>query len=131
MNEQNNLSVAVVTLWAEDPIRTAHFYKDVLGLQPGPHDRGHGGTIHFMVGEVYLVIRRGKPAVTDPDDRFPLVAFRTAAVDPVVARIKNHEIDLPWGIEEDAVSRWVMCYDPAGNLIEVAEFAETPLAGGG
>jgi len=30
--------------------------------------------------------------------------------------------ELPWGIEEDAGSRWVMLYDPAGNLIELACF---------
>jgi len=26
------------------------------------------------------------------------------------------------GIEEDADSRWVMFHDPAGNLIELAQF---------
>jgi hypothetical protein len=27
---------------------------------------------------------------------------------------------MPWGVEEDSDSRWVMFYDPGGNLIEVA-----------
>ena len=32
-----------------------------------------------------------------------------------------HYVDLPWGVEEDADSRWVMFRDPAGNLIELAQ----------
>jgi hypothetical protein len=40
----------------------------------------------------------------------------------VIDRLRLHHVDLPWGIEEDADSRWVMCYDPAGNLIELAQF---------
>lgn len=128
MKPENDLSVAVVTLWAEEPLKAAHFYKDVLGLSHGGH--AHGGTIHFRLGEVYLVIRRGKAAATDPEDRFPLVAFRTADIEAAAERIKAHGMELPWGIEEDEVSQWVMLYDPAGNLIEVAEFGETPLAAG-
>jgi hypothetical protein len=29
---------------------------------------------------------------------------------------------LPWGIEGDARSRWVMFHDPAGNLVELVQF---------
>ncbi len=30
--------------------------------------------------------------------------------------------DLPWSVKEDADSRWVLLRDPAGNLIELAQF---------
>ena len=38
----------------------------------------------------------------------------------VVHKLKVHGVDMPWGVEEDRDSRWVMFYDPGGNLIEVA-----------
>lgn len=128
MRSEQDLSIAVVTLWAEDLIGAAHFYKDVLGLKPGGHD--HGSSIHFLIGDVYLVIRPGKPVVTEPGDRFPLLAFRASSIDPLAERIKAHGIKLPWGVEEDDVSRWIMFHDPAGNLIEIAELVQTPLSAG-
>jgi hypothetical protein len=36
--------------------------------------------------------------------------------------LRAHHVDLLWGIEEDAGSRWVMLHDPAGNLIELVHF---------
>ena len=38
----------------------------------------------------------------------------------VVHKLKVHGVDMPWGVEEDRDSRWVMFHDPGGNLIEVA-----------
>ncbi len=38
----------------------------------------------------------------------------------VIPPLKSHAVELPWGIEEDSDSRWVMFYDPGGNLIEIA-----------
>ena len=40
-------------------------------------------------------------------------------VDQAVARLESHGVDLPWGVEGEAGSRWVMFHDPAGNLIEL------------
>jgi hypothetical protein len=39
-------------------------------------------------------------------------------LDQAIAKLSAHQVELPWGIEQDAGSRWVMFYDPAGNLIE-------------
>lgn len=33
-----------------------------------------------------------------------------------------HGVKMPWGVESDSVSRWVMLTDPAGNLIELEQF---------
>ena len=97
--------LAVISLWAENVPKTAHFYKEVLGLELLPHL--HAGRPHFKVGGAYLTILKGKPQPADDPEpsRFPLFAFRVA--------------DLPWGIEGQDKSRWVMFHDPAGNLIEL------------
>lgn len=112
---------AVVTVWAEDVAANAHFYRDVLGLNPAPHP---GPRPHFRLAGVYLVILRGIPAParnTSPD-RFPLFALAVDDLDGMVKRLERHGVALPWGVESDADGRWVMCNDPAGNLIELAEF---------
>lgn len=112
---------AVVTLWAEDVAASAHFYRDVLELQPSPH---LGPRPHFRVDGVYLVILKGTPAQardTIPA-RFPLFALAVDDLDERVRRLEKHGIELPWGIETDADGRWIMFHDPAGNLIELAEF---------
>jgi catechol-2,3-dioxygenase len=112
---------AVVTIWAEDVATNTHFYWDVLGLKPLSH---LGSRPHFEVNGVYLAILKGTPTPaqnTDPD-RFPLFALAVDDLDDMVRRLKKHGIALPWGIESDADGRWVMLHDPAGNLIELADF---------
>ncbi len=112
---------AVVTVWAEDVAANAHFYRDVLGLQPLPH---LGTRPHFKVADVYLVILKGIPAPardTVPE-RFPLFALAVDDLDEMIRRLEKHGVALPWGVERDADGRWVMLRDPAGNLIELAEF---------
>jgi catechol 2,3-dioxygenase-like lactoylglutathione lyase family enzyme len=111
--------VEVICLWAEDVLKAAHFYKDVLGLELLPYH--HGGRPHFKVDNAYLTILKGKPQpAEDPDpDRFPLFAFRVRDLDEAVERLQAHGVELPWGIEGHDDSRWVMFHDPAGNLIEL------------
>jgi catechol 2,3-dioxygenase-like lactoylglutathione lyase family enzyme len=111
--------VEVISLWAEDVAKTAHFYKDVLGLKLLEHH--HNGRPHFIVGGVYLTILKGKPRPAENSDpsRFPLFAFRVDDLDAAVERLQAHRVELPWGVEERVSSRWVMFYDPAGNLIEL------------
>jgi catechol 2,3-dioxygenase-like lactoylglutathione lyase family enzyme len=113
--------LAVVSLWAEDVPAAAHFYRDVIGLRLLPH---HGDRPHFDLGGIYLTILKGRPrpAENPTPDRFPIVAFAVDDLDAVVEQLRAHHVELPWGIEEDADSRWVMFRDPAGNLIELAQF---------
>lgn len=110
----------VVTLWAQDVPTTAHFYRDVLGLKLLPI---HGTRPHFQVGETLITILQSeKPASQEGQSlRFPVVAFEVDDLDETMARLKGHGVSLPWGVEEDAENRWVMFYDPAGNLVELAE----------
>jgi catechol 2,3-dioxygenase-like lactoylglutathione lyase family enzyme len=110
--------LAVVTLWAEDVPAAAHFYRDVIGLRLLPHH--HNGRPHFDVGGVYLTIVQGKPAPAPT--RFPFFAFAVDDLGAAVERLRAQHIELPWGIEEDTGSRWAMFHDPAGNLIEIAQF---------
>jgi catechol 2,3-dioxygenase-like lactoylglutathione lyase family enzyme len=112
-------NVAVISIWAPDVPKTAHFYRDVLGLELIPHL--HAGQPHFRIGEVLLTILKGTPQpVEDPEpSRFPVFALRARNFDQAVARLEEHGVDLPWGIEGEGKSRWVMFFDPAGNLIEI------------
>ncbi len=113
--------LAVISLWAEDVPKTAHFYRDVIGLYLLPQ---HGDRPHFDLGGSYLTILSGKPAVVQDATpaRFPVVAFQVDNLDKSVEKLTANHIDLPWGIEQDQASRWVMFYDPAGNLIELVQF---------
>jgi catechol-2,3-dioxygenase len=113
--------LAVVSLWAEDVATTAHFYRDVIGLKLLMHDRHRP---HFDLGGVYLVILQGRslPPLDPVPARFPIIAFAVDDLDATIDHLRLHHIELPWGIEEDADSRWVMFHDPAGNLIELAHF---------
>ncbi len=118
--------LAVVSLWAEDVAATAHFYRDVIGLKLLMHDQHRP---HFDLGGIYLVILQGRPIPPlDPvPTLFPIVAFAVDDLDATVERLRAQQIDLPWGVEEDADSRWVMLRDPAGNLIELAYFKSQAL----
>ena len=113
------LKLAVVTLWAEDVQKMTVFYRDVLGLPLVAIDHGRP---HFDFGGGYLTILPGHPHQVEDSvpSRFPVIAFAVDDLHEVLHQLKSHNIDIPWGVEEDRDSRWVMFYDPGGNLIEVA-----------
>jgi len=81
-------------------------------------------TPHFDLGGIYLVILKGRPipAQNPMPPRFPLIAFAVKDLDAAVDQLRAHHVELPWGVEEDANSRWAMFHDPAGNLIELVQF---------
>ena len=110
----------VVSIWAEDVPACTHFYRDVLGLSLLPH---LGSRPHFGVNGTYLVILKGQPvpAQHPHPERFPIFALSVDDLDEMVARLKDHGLAMPWGIETDADGRWVMFHDPGGNLIELAQ----------
>ena len=112
--------IAVVTLWAEDVPKTAHFYRDVLGLALSHH---HAGQPHFDLGGSVLVILQGRPrAAENPvPERFPILAFAVDDLDAALTKLQAHQVELPWGVEENENSRWVMFHDPGGNLIELVQ----------
>lgn len=123
-----SIRIGVVSVRAEDVQAAAHFYRDVVGLPQLSHA---GGRPHFDVQGTFLVILQGKPVppANPQPARFPVLAFAVDDLDAAVQKLRAHSVELPWGIEEDAHSRWVMLHDPAGNLIELAEFSNDPLAG--
>jgi catechol-2,3-dioxygenase len=115
--------VAVIGLWAENVPTAIYFYRDVIGLPLLPH---HGGRPHFDVDGTYLVILKGRPVPAQDSEppRFPLIAFAVEDLDAAVEHLQAHSVQLPWGVEEVADSRWVMFHDPANNLIEFVQFKE-------
>jgi catechol-2,3-dioxygenase len=119
---QMDPELAVISLWAEDVAAAARFYHQVIGLDAAPH---HGPHPHFDLGGVLLTILKGRPSPAEDavPPRFPLFAFSVDNLRNAIARLEANAVELPWGIEEDASSRWVMFHDPAGNLIELVEFS--------
>ena len=117
--------LSIVSLWAEDQQLAAQFYREVIGLKPLSL---HHWPPHFDLDGSILVIQHGRPRPPeDPQpERFPVLAFGVGDLDAAVDTLKEHGVALPWGIESNPASRWVMFHDPAGNLIELAQFAEKP-----
>ena len=113
--------IAVISLWAEDVPAAAHFYRDVIGLKLMHHS---GERPHFDVNGVYLTILKGRPSPAQDavPARFPLAAFAVDDLDARVEQLRANKVELPWGVEQDTYSRWVMFHDPAGNLIELVQF---------
>ncbi len=122
-----NAHLILISLWSEDVAKSVHFYRDLIGLpMRGPHvDRPH-----FELGDGFLVILKGrpKPAENSIPERFPVLAFAVEDLDSAISQLAASGIDLPWGVEEDKNSRWVMFYDPGGNLIELAQFSKPAVA---
>jgi len=118
----SDLRIAVVGLWAEDVPATAHFYRDVIGLSLLAHH--HGERPHFDLGGSYLTILKGRPvpAQDASPPHFPVVALAVEDLDAATERLRAHGVEMPWGVEGDAQSRWVKFYDPAGNLVELVQF---------
>lgn len=116
-------SIAIVTLWAENVVQAAHFYRDVIGLSLSAH---HGMTPHFKLTNAILVIQPGETRSRDAyrKTRFPEFAIRVDDLDQYVQRLEVHSVELPWGVESRPGSRWVQFFDPAGNLIELVEYDE-------
>jgi catechol 2,3-dioxygenase-like lactoylglutathione lyase family enzyme len=111
--------IAVVSIWAPDEWKAAHFYRDVLGLRLMPvHDRPH-----LDLGGTYLTIIRGepRPAQNSTPARFPLLAFRVQSLEDTIVRLRSAAVEMPWGIEGEGRTRYVMFKDPAGNIMEVVE----------
>ncbi len=116
-----NPRLAVVSLWAEDVPAATRFYRDVIGLRLLFH---HDRRPHFDLSGAYLTILSGRPQYphNPVPERFPILAFAVDHLDSAVERLQQHGVELPWGVEHDGRSRWVMFSDPAGNLIELVEF---------
>ncbi len=89
-----NIKIAVVSVWAEDVSSTAHFYRDVVGLQLAAH---HGERPHFDLDGAYLIILKGRPVpAQDPvPARFPIVAFAVPDLDAALDRLYTHQVELP------------------------------------
>jgi catechol-2,3-dioxygenase len=113
--------IAVLALWAPDVHSAALFYQHAIGLPrvdvPGHHP-------HFDLDGTTLVLLPGRPAAAQDavPERFPLVAFTVPDLEAAIERLRQHQVPLPWGIESQPGTRWIMLHDPAGNLIELVEF---------
>lgn len=112
--------IAVVSLWAEDVPATARFYQEAIGLRLVSHSHERP---HFDVGGCHLTILKGRPipAQNVIHENFPLFAIAVDDLEAAIQRLQAHQVELPWGTEGDASSRWVRFYDPAGNIVELVQ----------
>ena len=117
--------VAVISLLAPDVLTAVRFYRDVVGPHLLPH---HDDRPAFdLGGGAHLVIVQGHPAPSPAQHSgppFPVLAFAVADLDSAVEHLQAHGVDLPWSVESKGGTRWVKFYDPAGNLIEFAQFGK-------
>ena len=120
MTEASDHRLVVLSLWAEDVPATAHFYKDVLGLELFSHH--HGDRPHFKVGDGFLTLLRGKPRPAEDADPFPLFALEVADLNASLAKLHAHGVQTPEGIQAGPRARYVIFEDSAGNLIELVQF---------
>jgi catechol 2,3-dioxygenase-like lactoylglutathione lyase family enzyme len=118
--------LAVVSLRAGDVPAMVHFYRDVVGL-PLLHGHGHPPALDLGHGAC-LAIVHGRPATAQAPggSPFPALAFAISDLAEALQVLDHHGVDLPWGVETGAGARWVKFYDPAGNLIEFAQFDRQP-----
>jgi catechol 2,3-dioxygenase-like lactoylglutathione lyase family enzyme len=120
--------LAVVSLPAGDVLALIHFYRDVVGLPLLAH---HGQMPAFDLGHgCHLVIVEGQPALAmgPGGSRFPALAFAVQDLATAIEHLESHDVEFPWGVEASATARWVKFYDPAGNLIELAQFEAPSLS---
>jgi catechol 2,3-dioxygenase-like lactoylglutathione lyase family enzyme len=117
-----DLNIAVITLWANNFEETLEFYKEVLGINNIHLEMN--GVVHFKINEVLFTVMQGKPGKAENSfiPRFPIVAFSVEDIEETSRMLMENETDLPWGIEENATAKWIMLFDPAGNLIEFVQF---------
>jgi catechol 2,3-dioxygenase-like lactoylglutathione lyase family enzyme len=109
---------AILCLRLPDVEAGRRFYREVLDLTELP-----ASFPHFDLGGVFLVLRQGAaPPPPDEPDPFPQLAFIVPDLAVNLERLQEHKVDLPWGVEDNGRDRWVRFYDPAGNLLELAQF---------
>ena len=118
--------LAIVGIPAEDVPTAVHFYLDVIGLPLLPH---HHERPAFDLGkDTYLVIVKSQHTFTPAADEppFPLLTFAVKDLDQAAEHLQAHDVELLSGIQTGARARWILFNDPAGNLIEIAQF-DTPV----
>lgn len=109
---------AILCLRLPDLEAGRNFYHKALGLAELP-----AAFPHFDLGGVFLVLREGAaPPPPDEPDPFPQLALIVADLDAALERLAAAGVSIPWGVEDNGRDRWVRFYDPAGNLLELAQF---------
>jgi catechol-2,3-dioxygenase len=117
--------LAIVGIPAGDLSAALHFYLDIIGLPLLPHH--HERPAFDLGNDTYLVLVKGQqpPASAPGEPPFPALAFAIKDLDQAVDHLQAHGVELHSGIKTASRARWILFHDPAGNLIEFAQF-DTP-----
>ena len=118
--------LAIVGIPAEDVPAAVHFYLDVIGLPLLPHH--HERPAFDLGNDTYLVIVKSQHMFAPSADEtpFPLLTFSVTDLGRAVTQLQAHDVELLSGIQTGTRARWILFHDPAGNLIEIAQF-DTPV----
>jgi catechol 2,3-dioxygenase-like lactoylglutathione lyase family enzyme len=118
--------LAIVGIPADDLPAALHFYLDIIGLPLLPH---HDERPAFDLGhDTYLVLVKSQhPLVFAPEEPiFPALTFEVKDLDQAVDHLEAHGVKLLSGIKTSSQTRWILFHDPAGNLVEFAQFGTPP-----
>ena len=114
--------LAIVGIPADDLFTVLHFYLDIIGLPLLPHhderpafDLGNGTYLVLVKSQHSLAFAPGEPP-------FPALTFAVKDLDQAVDHLEAHGVELLSGIKTGSQARWILFHDPAGNLIEFAQF---------
>jgi len=122
-NQFRPYKLAVVSIRVgEDLNQAVHFYQDVVGLTFLKH-HGHRPAFELQEGSYLVLLNETSDRVQDRLG-FPILAFAVESVEAAVGHLKAHNVALEQEIVRGEQADWITFRDPAGNLLEFAQFKD-------
>lgn len=108
--------INVVFYWVTDLDRSTMFYRDVLGLEPGPR---YGDWQEFRIdGATRFAIHGGGEAVQRPTAQ---LSFAVADLDEAIDHMRMHGAEPLGPITDTGANRFADFTDPDGNVFQLLE----------
>ena len=108
--------INVVFYWATDLDRSTAFYRDVLGLTPGPR---FGDWQEFAIdGPTRFAIHGGGSTVERPSAQ---LSFAVADLEEAIHHMRAHGSEPIGAITDTGTNRFADFTDPDGNVFQLLE----------
>lgn len=108
--------INVVFYWVTDVERSTAFYRDVLGLEPGPR---FGDWQEFDIdGPTRFAIHGGGKAVTEPTAQ---LSFAVADLEEAIGHMNGHGFEPLAPLTDTGSNRFADFADPDGNVFQLLE----------
>ena len=113
-----------VNIWTADLKRLIGFYRDVLGLEPGPRpDFPFGGAWLYLGAQAVVHLVEVKKALHPGEVQLSHFAFQSSGnLEDFLAEMKRHGIETELGRPPRSGLVQVNFHDPDGNHIHVDFF---------